>query len=59
MYSLFSTLFVKKFIDLNVDITDGKNKLKFNSSELDRCEIAIVDLVADVDSLQFFYNDNL
>ena len=50
---------IKKFIDSNVKITDGKNILKFNSSELDRCEISIIDLVEDVDSLQFFYNGNL
>ena len=50
---------IKKFIDSNVNITDGKNILKFNSSELDRCEISIIDLLEDVDSLQFFYNGNL
>jgi hypothetical protein len=50
---------IKKFIELNVEITDGKNKLEFNSSELDRCEISIIDLVEDVDFLQFFYNGNL
>ncbi len=44
---------IKDFIKNNITITDGKNTLEFNTSELDRCEVFVIDLVGEVSSIQF------
>jgi len=50
---------IKEFIKSNITITDGSNKLTFNSIEQDRCELTVIDINSDTTELNFYYNESL
>jgi hypothetical protein len=50
---------IKKFIQDNVEVTDGVNPIKLEYCELDRCEITVADIDDESNSIQFFYNGKM